>query len=58
MRVLFLLGALALLMSGCTRHVKGDNLDLIIKNNPCRVLVKVDGALVLEAEAKKPCKKG
>jgi len=58
MKGLLVLGALALLLSGCTRHVKGDNLDLIIKNNPCKVMVKVDGALVLEAEAKQPCKKG
>ena len=45
------------LLSGCTRYVKGDNLDLSIKNNPCKVIVKVDGNLILEATATAPCKR-
>ena len=45
------------LLSGCTRYVKGDNLDLSIKQNPCKVIVKVDGNLILEATANKPCKR-
>ncbi len=48
---------MAALLSGCTRYVKGDNLDLSIKNDPCKVIVKVDGNLILEATASKPCKR-
>ena len=56
MKALLLLLASVALLSGCTRYVKGDNLDLSIKRTPhCKVSVKVDGALVLEATAKSPC---
>ena len=48
---------MAALLSGCTRYVKGDNLDLSIKQNPCKVIVKVDGNLILEATATAPCKR-
>jgi len=45
------------LLSGCTRYVKGDKLDLSIKRAPeCKVTVKIDGNLILEATAKSPCK--
>ena len=57
MKALLVLAALATLLSGCTRYVKGDNLDLSIKQDPCKVIVKVDGNLILEATASKPCKR-
>lgn len=57
MKLLLVLAATAMLLSGCTRYVKGDNLDLSIKNNPCKVIVKVDGNLILEATATTPCKR-
>ena len=57
MKVLIVLASMAALLSGCTRYVKGDNLDLSIKNAPCKVIVKVDGNLILEATANKPCKR-
>ena len=57
MKALLVLAALATLLSGCTRYVKGDSLDLSIKNNPCKVIVKVDGNLILEATATAPCKR-
>lgn len=54
-----LLVAMALVfIGGCTRYVKGKSLDLTIKRAPaCKVTVKVDGALILEATGKKPCPK-
>ncbi len=57
MKALIVLVSLAALLSGCTRYVKGDKLDLSIKNNPCKVIVKVDGNLILEATASAPCKR-
>ena len=57
MKALLVLAALAALLSGCTRYVKGDNLDLSIKNDPCKVIVKVDVNLILEATATTPCKR-
>jgi hypothetical protein len=57
MKALVVLVSMAALLSGCTRYVKGDNLDLSIKQNPCKVIVKVDGNLILEAVASKPCKR-
>jgi|TARA_R100000700_G_scaffold32791_1_gene40329 ABC-type uncharacterized transport system auxiliary subunit len=57
LKALLVLAALAALLSGCTRYVKGDNLDLSIKNDPCKVIVKVDGNLILEATATTPCKR-
>jgi hypothetical protein len=57
-RALILAGCIMCFM-GCTRYVKGTTLDIGIKRAPaCKVTVKVDGALVLEAKAKKPCPKG
>ena len=48
----------AWMLFGCTRYVKGDQLDISIKRAPaCKVTVKVDGALILDATAKKPCPK-
>ena len=45
-------------IGGCTRYVKGKSLDFTIKRAPaCKVTVKVDGSLILEATAKKPCPK-
>ena len=54
-----LLVIMALMMlSGCTRYVQGTVLDLSIKRAPaCQITVKVDGTLILEARAKKPCPK-
>ena len=54
-----LLIAMALVfIGGCTRYVKGKSLDFTIKRAPaCKVTVKVDGSLILEATAKKPCPK-
>ncbi len=57
MKALIVLVSLAALLSGCTRYVKGDKLDLSIKQNPCKVVVKVDGNLILEATASAPCKR-
>ena len=57
MKALLLLLASVALLYGCTRYVKGDSLDLSIKRTPhCKVSVKVDGSLILEATAKSPCK--
>jgi hypothetical protein len=56
-RAMILIGCVAMLV-GCTRYVKGTKLDISIKRTPtCKVSVKVDGALILEAVAKKPCEK-
>tara|TARA_R100001594_G_scaffold28949_1_gene54364 strand:- start:3798 stop:3977 length:180 start_codon:yes stop_codon:yes gene_type:complete len=56
-KVMILIGCVAML-AGCTRYVKGTKLDISIKRTPvCKVSVKVDGALILDAVAKKPCKK-
>ena len=54
-----LLIAIALVfVAGCTRYVKGTKLDIGIKRAPAgKVTVKVDGSLILEATAKKPCPK-
>ena len=57
MKKLLLLMAVMMLI-GCTRYVKGSVLDLSIKRAPaCKITVKIDGALILEATAKKPCPK-
>ena len=57
MKALLVLVSMTALLSGCTRYVKGDSLDLSIKNNPCKVIVKVDGNLILEATSPAPCKR-
>ena len=57
MKSLLVLLTLVSLLSGCTRYVKGDKMDLSIKRAPqCQVSVKIDGSLILEATAKSPCR--
>jgi hypothetical protein len=58
MKRLVIVAMCVLFVSGCTRYVKGTRLDINIKRTPaCKVTVKVDGSLILEATAKKPCPK-
>ena len=46
----------AWLLTGCTRLVKGDKLEVDIKKGPpCRIVVKMDGDVIQESEARKAC---
>ena len=56
-KAVLIIGCVMMLI-GCVRHVKGDKMDISIKRTPtCKLTLKMDGALILEATAKKPCMK-
>ena len=58
MKKVLLIAIALVFIAGCTRYVKGKSLDLTIKRAPaCKGTGKVDGSLILEATAKKPCPK-
>ena len=53
-----ILVAIVMALGGCVHTVKGSKMEIKIKRTPkCQVDVKVDGKVVFEGRAVKPCAK-